>query len=234
MFGKAKTSGCGFSGEAVVDYVFGEMIAERSAAFEAHLVGCDACIAELAAVSEARFEVYEWRKLAFDPLATPVVRIPYGEAAPAGFGAARISQFFAVSRLWAAVGLAAACVAAGAFIAVSGTYWNSGGTEMADAVPDLSAPAAVSPTEFKQDISPAPILTVTPAKPVSERHAPLKAKAALAVSARPSATQLAVRRPAARTNRTRNAVPTLSGYTAEEDSSLRLADVFEDIGGSIR
>ena len=75
-----KNPGCKFHAD-IVPYMYGEMSAAESSAFETHLIDCGVCTDEFAAVSNARYEVYDWKKTEFEPLATPVFTIPYGEAA---------------------------------------------------------------------------------------------------------------------------------------------------------
>jgi hypothetical protein len=232
MLGTKRTSNCGF-GTAAVEYIYGEMAAALAAEFETHLAGCDACIAEIAAVSEARFEVFQWRKLAFDPLPTPVIRIPYSEPVAARIGlAGRLIQFFTPAKLATGAAFAAAFVALLSWLSFS------------------AADPAATGTTLAGNTSPAPaahIMEVTSAddasalqKPGTEKLKPggaisttravqVKAKAPVRV-AKP---QLAVdKQPAQRNTVRRNTAPTLSGYAAEEDSSLRLAQVLDEIGSS--
>lgn len=63
--------------DKIVGYIFGELAPAERDQFEAHLEDCSSCIDELAAVSVSHFEVSEWRKAEFEPLATPVFAIPY-------------------------------------------------------------------------------------------------------------------------------------------------------------
>ena len=71
----ANYSACRFSAD-IVPYMYGELVGSESSVFESHLLQCGECTDEFAAISGARYEVYEWKKLAFDPLATPRFTIP--------------------------------------------------------------------------------------------------------------------------------------------------------------
>src|SRR5262245_44488910 len=63
----------------IVPYMYGELATSAATEFELHLPECEACTDEFAALSAARYEVYDWKKLDFDPLATPAIEIPFGE-----------------------------------------------------------------------------------------------------------------------------------------------------------
>ena len=69
---------CEFSSE-IVEYIYGELAPANRERFETHLADCTACIDEFAAVSNSRYSVYEWRKIEFEPLETPVFEIPFAE-----------------------------------------------------------------------------------------------------------------------------------------------------------
>ncbi|HUR97106.1 MAG TPA: hypothetical protein VMZ26_03450, partial [Pyrinomonadaceae bacterium] len=64
-------------GADMVPYMYAELPAKKSAAFEAHLLLCSACTDEFASLSNARYEVYDWKKLEFDGLATPTFEAPF-------------------------------------------------------------------------------------------------------------------------------------------------------------
>src|SRR5437870_1692493 len=70
----------GSHGTELVSYIYGELDERSQSAFESHLSECVDCAMELAAVSDARLGVIEWRRNDFDHLATPEFVIP--EAAP--------------------------------------------------------------------------------------------------------------------------------------------------------
>jgi hypothetical protein len=68
-------------GEALVAYLYGEANAKENAAFEAHLASCRACAGELEAFSGARLAIGDWKSKDFDRLQTPPIEIPYETAA---------------------------------------------------------------------------------------------------------------------------------------------------------
>jgi anti-sigma factor RsiW len=232
MFGTKSTYNCEYA-TAAVEYVYGEMSAARTDQFESHLAGCDACIAEIAAVSEARFEVFEWRKLAFDPLKTPAIRIPYAEPIAARVGlAGRLFQLFTPARLAAGGAFAAAFVALLTWLAFSAADPAATGTTLAgNTSPAPAAPVMeVTSVDSTSALQPRLADELKPDRAISTTRAvQAKAKAPVRV-AKP---QLAMdKQPAQRNTVRRNTAPTLSGYAAEEDSSLRLAQVFDEIGSS--
>jgi hypothetical protein len=69
---------CPFSDE-IVSYMYGEMPDGAQLEFEQHLVACQVCTDDFAAVSVARFEAYDWKRIEFDALETPRIVIPYPE-----------------------------------------------------------------------------------------------------------------------------------------------------------
>src|SRR5687768_3655002 len=67
---------CGFADE-IVSYIYDEIGATDRRRFESHLSECDGCTEEFAAVSNARFSVFEWHREEFAHLLTPEIVIPY-------------------------------------------------------------------------------------------------------------------------------------------------------------
>ena len=65
------------SEDAALAYLYQEMAERNVVEFEAHLVNCEACTGQLAELSLSRLDVFEWRKVEFDALPTPPIRIPY-------------------------------------------------------------------------------------------------------------------------------------------------------------
>ena len=75
-----KNSGCGFS-EQLVSYLYGETAGAENAAFEKHLSVCSACADELEAFSGVHFSINDWKLKEFANLETPSLEIPYEKAA---------------------------------------------------------------------------------------------------------------------------------------------------------
>src|SRR4051794_5572836 len=77
---RVNLSECKLSG-AMVSYMYGELSSNEGLVFEQHLLECSECTDEFAAISSSRYEVYDWKKLEFDPLETPSFYIPFHEVA---------------------------------------------------------------------------------------------------------------------------------------------------------
>src|SRR5438046_1022119 len=75
---EVNVSKCKLNGE-MVSYMYGELSTNEGLAFERHLVDCSECTDEFAAISSSRYEVYDWKKLEFDPLETPNFEIRFGD-----------------------------------------------------------------------------------------------------------------------------------------------------------
>src|SRR5882724_6942846 len=67
---------CEFFAE-IVSYLYNETGREQRSKFEEHLVDCGACTDEFAAISNARFSVFEWQREEFANMPTPEIVIPY-------------------------------------------------------------------------------------------------------------------------------------------------------------
>jgi len=228
-----------------LSYIYGELDETARNIFEEHLVGCDDCTFELAAYSDARLGVIEWRREDFDHLESPAIVIPWvnetesAESVYEPVGA--LSRFIeAVSAFplfaKAGIGLTAAALAFGVFYFAT----NSPSEKTKEVAANKSAETKpfVAPIDRpgsevetgalateKEVSSPKEIRNV-PARPERVR----RSVAALKVNDR----QPSVRR--FETASTKKAVtksaPTLSSVQEEKDNSLRLADLFAEIDSS--
>jgi hypothetical protein len=108
-----KNSGCGFA-EELISYLYGESNEAESAAFETHLETCRACSAELDAFSGVHYSINDWKLKEFAVLETPRIEIPYPAAPKVEVSSAKGSwlsgfrQLFSLSPAWS---LATASVA---------------------------------------------------------------------------------------------------------------------------
>jgi hypothetical protein len=110
---------CGFNGD-LVPYMYGELAGETQTLFESHLLTCVDCTDEFAELADARFSVYQWHKLEFVPLASPVISIPYDRAEAAVVRGGLLNSFrelfairtpaMAISILAVVIGIAFAVV----------------------------------------------------------------------------------------------------------------------------
>ena len=222
---EANYSACKFSVD-IVPYMYGELSVSGTTAFESHLVECSECTDEFAVISNARYEVYDWKKLAFDPIATPVFEIPYEAAEPAVSWVDKLRAAFGQS--WAVpsvafAGLIVASVIGAVFmfsgddqLVVQNDNKNSGGTTAVnsprrDVLPVVSNPSETKPDQVKSD--PVPAQISSPRQIEAKR---IKAVKASRTEEKPTSAR-------------NQKAPRLNEFTDEEDDSLRLAELFEDV-----
>jgi hypothetical protein len=235
----------GEHGVELLAYMYGELDQASRTAFETHLTSCDECAFELGSFADARLGVIEWRREDFDPLATPVILIP--ESEPVAAFADRSTVAGPMKAYWESLlswplfarvgtGLAAASLVAGiVYFAVVSRQ----SAEVADKKPAVIANPSASEPEPKQQIE-----DVAEHKPASEPNRstqtePVKvaddhsAQRFQLASSRTVAKSPIVKtiRPKAETAVTKKA-PRLNNVEEEEDKSLRLTDLFAEIGSS--
>jgi hypothetical protein len=215
---------CPFSDE-IVSYMYGEMPDGAQLKFERHLSACQVCTDDFAAVSLARFEAYDWKRVDFDPLETPRIVIPYPEKA-VSFGE-RISAWVS----WVTIVPAAAVVVICLGIAFTVSR-NSRGQVNA---PVASVPQTGQPSSAPQNpgtrapiVDPVNVGASNPkAVPVVVKKKPSIPKTLYARRVVPGlklANDLAVNFTSDQVKR----APRLGMNDPEEDRSLRLADLFDE------
>ena len=222
-------SKCKFE-SGIVPYMYGELPAHEADAFESHLLECSACTDEFAAVSAARYEVYEWKKLEFEPLPTPVIKIP--QMAPVGVGSWFEKLRAAFAGSWAVPGVAfaglALAVAFTSFLILSRSIGGDVAMNNRNVPETHSAASQTKPapaTLAKDDSEPDKNSASSQPRPVrvSEPKQNQARHAERAVDRAPRSIPVktnAVKAPKA---------PTLNDFDDEEDNSLRLAELFENI-----
>ena len=212
----------------IVPYMYGELATSVATEFESHLLECELCTDEFAALSSARYEVYDWKKLEFDPLATPTFELPFREIA----GASWVEKLRAAFSGWAmpaaAFGGVAIIVALVAVFAVSRYEANT--TTIAKR--DVNVPTNENTNRKKPETLPvttAPETSVKSDVVEPERNAPRAIAVKDTTPHRSVKVQPAVAPRSIRTTPQTSNVPRLNEFAEEEDSSLRLAELFEDI-----
>jgi hypothetical protein len=225
---------CSNGGDLLV-YLYAEMPAADREPFELHLADCVSCIDEFAEIAQARYPVYEWKALEFDPMPTPRFEVPVEQATAGIFDKLRIA--FTANRGFAFGGVAAATILVAIFAGYAVYIQNSSENVVAvvqaeppaspvqkvvapPAGPELKSSIREEPTERvaakpKSISKPAEIVKVSVRK--SKRHEPARGSE-LKASPVP---QKQIR-----------SIPVLSIAEDDEDDSLRLSDLFEDIGAS--
>lgn len=238
MLSNGNGSKCGFE-DVMVSYIYDEIATTDRRKFESHLVDCSACTDEFAAISNARFSVFEWQREEFANLSTPEIVIPYvpvvDEQASVGFLAGLRGLFsgYGVPVTVAAALLVCLCLgfAAISFLGRSeqsiasnikvespampaGTGETSPRSDAVSQVPDIGE---AGPANRASASSP----EVMPVKIVENRR-----------SIRPS-TRGPVNGPRYQNAQQVRKAPVLSGYDDDDDDkSLRLSDLFDgEIGG---
>ena len=225
---------CRFSADMAV-YMYGELSSDESAAFEQHLLDCSTCTDEFAAISSARYEVYDWKKLEFDPLETPNFDLPSGEVDSVSW-TDKIRSAFAGGWAVPTISFAAFAIIS---VVVAGLIWRQDSSveivskntdPVTTAVPAKNDDPAASdlPAGDVANVSEQtpPIVPATTRSSIS-KHAPPKRSELQSVRAtrlRPVDVKQATAKNEQR------AVPTLNEYPDDEDTSLRLAELLEDIG----
>ncbi|MEP7148816.1 MAG: zf-HC2 domain-containing protein [Acidobacteriota bacterium] len=231
----------------MVPYLYGEMSGRERSAFESHLVACTLCTDEFASISNARYEVYDWKKLEFDPLETPRFEIPSEEFAAEGsvFGwVEKLRAGFATGWLVPSAALAALAIVS-VFaallislpdnrqdIAAKNDNSNIAAVGSSTVTPATSDPETAANSEDEiQDVinneirvdaadrQPKRLRSSAPGHP-RPRNPVVNAKL----------TQLHTSEAKQATTRNlEKSVPRLNEFADDEDTSLRLAELFENI-----
>ncbi len=220
--------------DAVVAYLYGELSPADRDVFEDHLLVCVPCTDEFAAAADSRYSVFEWKKLEFDPLETPVFAIPYVEAKPSYSWVETLKGLFATGPRLATAG------AFGLIIAVVGLAFFVGSyrTPELAAVPVVPAPqlneatipetvnVAAEPPNLVRDSVDTKTPGIEPSLAVVKDRTSQKARRAVKTTARKPT--VASRAMPPRTESVQ--VPRLNEFDDISDESLRLADLVADIG----
>lgn len=240
---------CNFAVD-IVSYLYNEIGGAEKREFESHLAGCNACSAELASFASVRSSVTDWRVQEFDSLATPLIRIPFEtEAEPSGASwwtgtiLTDFKRLFAFSP-WppAAVGFAALLIFIGlGFFAFS--YLNGSGNDLAQnkTVDKPAVSPTVDPGKGSNEVAsvnnntqPKGDEKTSPAVKTGPEGAPVKIVETQTVQRnKPVKTAPDITAPKRAgdkiTTPQNQKAPNLNNYTDEEDTTLRLADLFEEI-----
>lgn len=214
---------CSHVGDTLA-YLYDEMASAEREKFEIHLADCTTCIDDFAELSQSRYPVFEWKQLEFDPLPTPRIGIPFEAASVSWFDKLRASFALRPAFAFGSLAVIAVLASLAVFVMIGGA---GGNTEVAG-VPPTPAP-----------VMPSPEATVPPVQSVVAANEPKvdirRDETAESVKTSTSASKPAKRsaRPKATQQAKRNApVPALNPVDEDEDDSLRLADIFEEIGTS--
>lgn len=212
--------------------MYGEIDGVEGDYFETHLADCTTCTDDFAAISNARFSVFEWRKEEFDLIATPNIVIPelakskvVADNEVGWFGALTGLLAFARSPLPAAAVLLG-CLGVG-FIALS--YFRNIDSLVKVEVPAVKNDAPVNTTRTSDSVIETKVPDDEPIEPI--RTSARSGKQAELYKA-PVKAKRAVNNEVKRMPKTQTAQkPALNDFKEEADESLRLADLFDEVGG---
>ena len=249
MLDKLHNSGPGHEAD-LISYMYGEMDVAGRDRFESHLATCDSCAVELGAFADARLGVIEWRRNDFDHLATPAIIIPEPQPErtlvaerPRSIWAGWLETIFSLPRMTqAGMGLAAAALLMGVlyFALPTGKPGNGGNSIVEKKV--------TSPIEQrKPENMSSPTL---PDQAVVQKKSEFGTAQIDVKDRRPTGSKLVDRPQRITLHQTpvmRNyrrlgpleavvvtpkvqTAPTLNTFEEEEDTTLRLSDLFSQVG----
>lgn len=212
----------------IVSYVYGEIAADTEENFETHLAGCMVCTDEFAAVSEARYSMFEWKKEAFDPLATPEILIPYRRPVGAVTWVTRMRAWAESFSVPVAVAALAVCVAIGLYLVGHNDNNEQPVASNVDR-PDATLPSDLAVSALPgQGEGPAPNKIAPAIKPRVVSASQRKRVVRRPGDAEKPANSFAIT-PRRATDVTK--APALTQYPDNDDNSLRLAELFDEVGG---
>ena len=215
---------CPYTDE-IVSYMYDEIGGADSGTFESHLAACSACTDEFAAIANARFSVYEWHKEEFAHLPTPEFVIPYNarpEPVPGIFASLRELLAFGNWPVTAAAVLA--IIIGAAFFGM--TYLRSN---------DQPTIADVAPAETIVPVKAEAPVPVAVTLPSNDRAVTTPRNVALTKAAeKRTANQdrkVSPQRVVAERKTGTPKAPVLAETDDDADTTLRLTDLFDGIGG---
>lgn len=224
-----------------LSYIYSELDETARNSFEEHLVGCDDCTLELAAYSDARLGVIEWRREDFDHLESPAIVIPWARetesAEPAYVQGGAFSRFIEAVGSFpifakAGIGLTVAALAFGIFYFATNS--QSEKSKEVAANKSVESKPFITPNGKPSEVNTGVVaINKDEPSPKEIRNVPARVRRSV-VAVKVNYRQQPVRR--SETASTNKAViksaPTLSSVQEEKDNSLRLADLFAEIGSS--
>ena len=216
---------CAHGGD-VLAYLYEEMASADRESFELHLADCGTCIDDFADLSQSRYPVYEWKQLEFAPMPTPRVVVPLGIP-----NVSLIDRVRAAFSLHPALGFGGAFAAMLVFVATAYLLLSGrpAGVDIAEVVEPSTSPVATVSTvnaTIEPDVKQA---VDVEEEPMEEVATPVKAVARVRTPERQIRPTRAKRTPPAKPN---EEIPVMSSIDDDEDDSLRLADIFDEIGTS--
>lgn len=223
---------CEFKDE-IVSYIYDEVNAGGRQKFEAHLTVCTYCTDEFAAISDARFSVFEWHKEEFAPLSTPEIVIPYAvkpveiETVGATGFFAGLARVLSIAKSPLAIAGALAILLGSGFVAFN--FLGGGESQL------VASNAKVPPVAVTTEV-PVSDAAVTRELDLGKGTTVVRASVLERDSKKIRQTSSEAKRfyndVATQTRgRQLRKAPVLSEFKDDEDDTLRLSDMFDEIGG---
>lgn len=234
---------CAFA-EQLVSYLYNETNAKEKAAFDGHLNNCSTCAEEFAGFGFVRSSLEEWKNAEFSNLETPSIKIPYPTAVSTEKQSrfAQLRKLFALSPAWRAALAALAVVVGLTFLIFN--FSNSNEVAEDNNKPIESAVSPIVEKQIEPPIKETPDETATQ-NPTEKQSKPSAiapenriVKASNNLTKKNNLKQnLTNAANVPKTKSDKNAfavqkqnVPKLNNLEEEEDTSLRLADLFAEVG----
>ena len=250
MLENTQNLACEF-GEQIVDYLYDEMPNAEKPRFEKHLKTCQKCSAELSEFAFTRSAISEWRDVEFSPLVTPKIEIPLTNEEKSSW-LASIRNLFTLSPAWmsAATAMAVLAICVGLFAVMFSNSRNDKvivqqnntnmipkpTTEITERTPEISStnpPVSIQSNKLPKSSE---MTSISTPKPVSVKiinnSKTVKAqnlnvvKPSNNVEVRNNVEVKTINKISNKTNNEKS--PSLID-AEEEDDSLRLSDILEEV-----
>jgi hypothetical protein len=241
-------STCEFAA-VLVSYLYDELKNEEKSRFESHLKTCSFCPDEIADFVVVRSSIIDWRETDFSSLPTPLIEIPYQEkrsSAPTSrpwFKSFR--DFFTLSPAWitGTTAFAALAICIGLGFILFNTLWDSSGVVVqedsktkktipsptTDISKQSSANSEIKQTDPNPAKSPTPIFPSEPLSNPSPQPNPVKS-GSKTNSSKPQNLKKPVPSTEIPKRAKKGKAPSLLGDEEEEEDTLTLTDLLEEIG----
>ena len=255
MLNKNYNSSCAFD-EQIVSYIYDEASVKEKNEFESHLPNCLSCADEIAGFGLVRSSIIEWRKDEFFTLESPALKIPAMRQATLGQTVSsekdswfkEFRKLFSFSPAWAA-GFAALIISIGLVWLFLGTTSNelasNKSLEISPVLPISANKNLTTQAEEKVSVK-SPNEQINNVQKIDstkkQESNPQRNQANKTATTTPKLksvtpkinNSVAENSPVTNKSNKSNNVqkqtsPTLSGMSEEEDKSLRLAELFNEI-----
>jgi hypothetical protein len=240
-------SPCSFA-EEIVEYIYDEINGETKTKFETHLAKCNSCADELAGFGIVRSQVSDWKLKEFSPMTTPIIQLPVMQTVENTQVKRRwfesLRNLAILSPAWmtqtAAFATLAICFGL-AFYAFNFQKPIAGDevipvNEIAKATPNVmqTPPVKVSPTPKEEVVeSTAKTISSKPNITVVKTMPPSMSKKIVVqtvqAETKPIVQKNKPNRPAKTINQPKQTGVNLLSNEEDEDDSLRLSDLFEEV-----